>query len=88
MNIQQVIIQWIPKPGGPLAWTTLELNAPGAPRRKASLWTKVTGKTAMHEMKEKNFGRNRWCSGKVRGSVTAPAALGVPGTKLGSRKRR
>ena len=55
MNIQQVIIQWIPKPGGPLAWTTLELNAPGAPRRKASLWTKVTGKTAMHEMKEKNF---------------------------------
>ena len=72
----------------PFGIVIFSINAPGAPRRKASLWTKVTGKTAMHEMKEKNFGRNRWCSGKVRGSVTGPAALGVPGTKLGSRKRR
>ena len=50
LNVYQMNTQWILKQGGPFVWTALELTAPGAQKRKASLWTKVTRKGSQDEL--------------------------------------
>lgn len=50
LNVYQMNTQWLLKQGGPFVWTTLELTAAGAQKRKTFLWTKVTRKASRDEL--------------------------------------